>query len=115
MATLNSQQIIEDGVVPTMTTLDASNTFVNTGKEFILYKNTTASSKTMTITAQVTSIDSPIYGDITKSDAVKVVTAGQTILIGPFPPEAFNDTSGNVTFAVTAYVEGADEAAILYL
>ena len=52
---------------------------------------------------------------ITKSDAVKVVTAGQTILIGPFPPEAFNDTSGNVTFAVTTYVEGADEAAILYL
>ena len=37
MATLNSQQIIEDGVVPTMTTLDASNTFVNTGKEFIFY------------------------------------------------------------------------------
>tara|TARA_R100000655_G_scaffold102250_1_gene147963 strand:+ start:1055 stop:1399 length:345 start_codon:yes stop_codon:yes gene_type:complete len=114
MATLTSQRISEAGLVPTLTTLDSSNKFTNTGREFILYTNATAASKTLTVTAQVTSIDSPIYGDITKADSVKVVTAGQTVLIGPFPPDAYSDTNGEVTFAITTFVEG-EQAAILYL
>tara|TARA_R100000458_G_C8237081_1_gene217131 strand:- start:504 stop:851 length:348 start_codon:yes stop_codon:yes gene_type:complete len=115
MAAITSTQITEDGIIVSPTTLDASNTFVNTGKEFIYYNNSSGSSKTITVTAQVTTIDSSIYGEVTKTNVTKVVANGETALVGPFSTEAFNDSSGNCNFAITSYVEGEDAAAILYI
>ena len=116
MASLTSQQITESGIVPTTTSLGETNTFTNTGKEFIYYTNSSGDSKTITVTTQVTSIDSPIYGDTTKADATQVVADGETAYIGPFAVEAYNDTAQEVTFAITPYDGGSpDSAAILYL
>ena len=112
MASLISQQIIEGGIVPTTTTLDASNTFTNTGKQFIYYNNASGESKTITVTTQ----DSPLFGDTTKANATQVVANGEIAYIGPFPVEAYNDTDQLVTFAITAYDAAApDSAAILYI
>lgn len=115
MATISSQQITEAGLVPTLTTLTESDDFVNTGKEFIFYRNSSGESKTITVTAQVTSVNSPIFGTLTKSNASKVVTNGQTVMIGPFEPSAFNDSDQKCTFAITPFSEGTDSVAILYL
>tara|TARA_R110001583_G_scaffold8915_1_gene42096 strand:- start:15947 stop:16291 length:345 start_codon:yes stop_codon:yes gene_type:complete len=114
MATLNSQRIIEAGKIPALTTLDASNNFLNTGSQFIYYSNRSGGSQTITITAVVTSIKSPLYGDIVKNDAVIVVPNGSIGMIGPFPVEAYNDVDGLTAFAITPS-SGTDEAAILFL
>ena len=116
MASLISQQITEGGIIPTTTVLTASNTFTNTGKQFIYYKNSSGESKTITVTTQVTTIDSPLYGDTTKANATQIVANGEVAYIGPVPVEAFNDTDQLVTFAITTYDAGnPDYAAILYL
>ena len=115
MVTINSQQITEAGLVPTRTIVTSSDDFVNTGKEFIFYRNSSGESKTITVTAQVTSVNSPIFGTLTKSNASKVVTNGQTVMIGPFEPSAFNDSDQKCTFAITPFSEGTDSVAILYL
>ena len=116
MASLISQQITESGIIPTTTVLTASNTFTNTGRQFIYYKNASGESKTITVTTQVTSIDSPLFGDTTKANATQVVANGEIAYIGPFPVEAYNDTDQLVTFAITAYDAAApDSAAILYI
>ena len=102
--------------VPTTTTLDEANTFTNTGKQFIYFKNSSGVEKTITVTTQVTSIDSPLYGDTTKANATQVVANGEIAYIGPFPVEAYNDTDQLVSFAITPYDGGSpDSAAILYL
>tara|TARA_R100001510_G_C7541966_1_gene129164 strand:+ start:75 stop:422 length:348 start_codon:yes stop_codon:yes gene_type:complete len=115
MATINSQQITEAGLVPTRTIVTSSDDFVNTGKEFILYTNSSGVTKTVTITAQVTSVNSPIFGTLTKANATKAVSNGETVLIGPFEPSAFNDSDQKCTFAITPFVESTDSVAILYL
>lgn len=116
MATLTSTQITEEGIAVSGTTLDASNTFTNTGKEFIYYTNSSGVSKTITVTAQTTSVDDPIYGELTKANATLVVANGATALIGPFAVEAYNDTSQDTTFAITPYDAAArDTAQILYV
>lgn len=114
MALISSQRIVEAGIVPTMTNIEASNTFVNNGYQFLYYKNTSGVTKTITVTAQVTSIRSPLYGDITKGDAVKVVANGEDCMIGPFSVEAYNDDDGLATFAITPFNE-ADEVGLLFL
>ena len=116
MATIAAQKIIEEGLVPTLTTLSTeSNDFSNDGKSFIYYPNSSGSTKTITITTQRTSIDDPMYGDLTKANASKAVADGETVLIGPFPVAAYNDADGLVTFTITSYVEGEDAVAILYI
>ena len=114
MATLNSERITEAGLVPTKTSLDASNNFLNTGYQFIFFQNSSGVSKTITVTTQVTDIDSPLYGNITKTNSVKVVANGENCMIGPFTVDAYNDNDGLTTFAITPF-SATDEVAILYL
>lgn len=114
MATLISQRIIEAGKIPALTALDASNDFLNTGSQFIYFNNRSGVSKTITVTAEVTSIRSPLYGDIVKNDAVIVVPNGAAGMIGPFAIESYNDEDGLTAFAITPHAV-SDEAAILYL
>ena len=116
MATVVTQTISEDGIIPSLTTLDASNTFTNTGREFIFYTNESAGAKTITVTAVVSTLDLPTYGDVTKADATLSVAAGETAMIGPFPTLAYNAAESAVTFAITPYVaETRDSAAIMTL
>tara|TARA_R100000664_G_scaffold10314_1_gene17088 strand:+ start:2864 stop:3214 length:351 start_codon:yes stop_codon:yes gene_type:complete len=116
MATLTSTQITEDGIAVSGTTLDASNTFTNTGKEFIYFANDSGVTKTITVTAQTTSVDDPLYGELTKANATLAVANGATALIGPFAVEAYNDTNQETTFAITPYdAADRDSAQILYV
>lgn len=118
MAVISSTQILEAGIIVSTTTIEASNTFSNTGSQFIYFKNTSGVSKNINVTVQTTAIDSPLYGNLTKTTpTTKSVANGETCLMGPFPVEAYNDSSGNVTFGITPLPgEGSSDAvAILYL
>ena len=107
MAEITAQQISEAGLIPTFTAVaEAGDTFVGDGKSFIYFKNDSGEAKTITITAEVTSIDNVQYGDLTKSNATQVVANGQTAMIGPFPTASYNDGSNEVNFAITPFDEG---------
>lgn len=104
MAAVNSTQILEAGIILSETSLDASNTFANNGSQFIYFKNTSGATRNVNVIVQTTSVDSELFGNLTKSSPTsKSVTNGSTCLIGPFPVEAYNDTSGNVTFSITPH------------
>ncbi len=68
-----------------------SDTFANSGKQFLLITNGNALSTVVTVVTQAT-IDGLAITDLT----VTIPTA-TTKLIGPFPPSTYNDASGYVT------------------
>lgn len=116
MANLTNQQIIEDGIIVVDTILDATNTFTNSGREFILYKNISGVNKIIKIDTVLTTIDIPTFGDLTKSNASKQVLNGESVTIGPFPTAAYNGTDGIVSFQITPYdAETRDSASVLFI
>ena len=116
MAVVNSTQIVEAGIIVSTSQIGASNTFANNGSQFIYYSNTSGGTKNVNVSVQTTSVNSVLFGNLTKSTPTsKAVANGETCLIGPFPVEAYNDTDGNVTFSVTPYAaEPAESVAILF-
>ena len=102
MALINSQSIIEAGLTPTLTSLEAtSNTFTNGGNEFIMVQNESGGNATITITATTTSVDNEIYGDLAKENAIHIIANGKTAFIGTFPVSAYNGTDGICTFTLS--------------
>jgi len=113
MAALTVRSIVETGLtVPSYeTAASGGDTMTNTGKEFLLVKNTDGSaSREVTITARTSSVDHTTLGVLTKSNVVKSIAAGASALIGPFPTAAFNNTSGNIEIT---YSDSAADITIL--
>jgi hypothetical protein len=105
MALINSQSIIEAGITPTLTDLSAgalTNTFSNSGKEFIYIENGSGGSITLTVTTVVTSVENPIYGDLTKSNTVVTIADGANAMAGTFAVSSYNGTDSAVSFTVSA-------------
>lgn len=114
MATITAQKISEDGLAFAAGELvDLENKFSNSGKEFIYFKNGSGGSQTITITAETTSVESPVFGDLTKGNASLSVADASIGLIGPFAVAAFNDGDGNVTFTVEDISDS--EIGLLYI
>ena len=114
MALIASQEIIEEGLVVTMTSLEAtSNTFTNSGKEFIYIRNDALSSITLTVVVEVAEVEDSIYGLLTKSNSVSTVAAARSVMVGPFPVSSYNADESLVTFTVSSYSD--IDVAILYL
>lgn len=61
--------------------------FVNTGKEFVVIKNGDSSPMTLTIVTPAT-----IDGDLAIADRTATIGIGETRMIGPFQPGLYNDT-----------------------
>ena len=114
MALINSQSIIEGGLIPVKSTLaSTTNTFNNGGNEFILIENSSEANVVIQVIALTTSVESPLYGDLEKSNATLLIPAGNTATIGTFPVSAYNGNDGIVTFTLTA-ITGV-KIAILYI
>ena len=98
MAEVTIQQITETGGSVTYSAATSGDGDVadNGGSTFLHIKNGGGGSITATITAQTTSIDSSIYGDLTKANASIAVAAEGEAFIGPFKPSAFNDSNGQI-------------------
>jgi hypothetical protein len=104
MALINSQTIIEGGITPTLTDLTAgalTNTFSNSGKEFIYIENGGSAAITLTVTTIVTSVENPIYGDLTKSNAVVTILRNTSAMAGTFAVSSYNGTDSAVSFTVS--------------
>lgn len=75
----------------------SGNTAANSnGDVMFFFHNNGASSASVTITAQDTTVTVPGYGDLTKSDQVVSLSAGERYLAGPYPAAPWNNTSGQV-------------------
>jgi len=97
MAELTLQQITEaGGSVTYSAAAGGGDTADNGGSTFLNIKNAGEAAITVTITAQTTSVDSNIYGDLTKANASIVVEGVAEAFIGPFKPSAFNDGNGEI-------------------
>ena len=113
MALIASQQILETGKTATLSSASASDTFTNSGKEFLFVKNENGSSINVTVTVEVSSVDISSFGTLTKSNTVFAVANGAEAFLGTFPPGAYNGDNAIVTFACSA-TENV-KVAILYL
>lgn len=103
MATISEQTFDEAGTDLTLSSAaSGGDQFANQGQHLLIVKNGDASSKTVTITAQSTSFESSTYGNSVKQDQSLAVAAGSVGVMGPFPVQAFNDSSGNVQITYSA-------------
>ncbi len=75
------------GVAPTITDGDG---FVNNGNVFIQVVNGNAGAVIVTIDAYPTGNQTPKPDDLTVTDRTVSIPAGETRLIGPFPPSIYN-------------------------
>ena len=97
MAELTLQQITEaGGAVTYASEAEAGGTADNTGSTFLHIKNGSEGDITVTITAEVTTVENTIYGDLTKANASIAVEGSGEAFIGPFKPAAFNDTDSEI-------------------
>jgi len=97
MGVLAVQSITESGKVVTYSAAEGGGSVVeNDGSVFLHLKNGSGGELTVTITAQTTTVDSSLYGDLTKANATQAIAASGEAFIGPFPPSAYNNTSSQI-------------------
>ena len=114
MALLTAQKISESGLTATYTAAGGSGDLLdNSGLEFLHVKNGSESGIAVTVTAQVTSVESELYGPLTKSNVVGDIAAGAEEFIGPFATAAYNNSDGQI--AITYDSTTSVTIAALYL
>ena len=97
--TLTPQQISRTGVDLTDTgSLSTSNNyfFRNTGREFLHFKKTGAGACVVTIVTPKT-----VAGLAVADPTVSVPATTGDLMVGPFPPDTFNNPSGDVEFTLS--------------
>ena len=97
MATLSANKIIEDGLTSsTVACTTAGDEFVNSGIEFLKFRNADADTYTVSVTAQTTNVRHQNFGKLTKSNITKTIDQNETVYMGPFKQNAFNDANNKV-------------------
>lgn len=83
------------------TTADAtSNTFVSTGRELLLVRNTGAAPQTVTVTSVADNVNRT--GDITAYSLPIGSVTPQFAVLGPFPANGWKQTNGTVIVAASS-------------
>lgn len=104
MATLTVQQIDEDGLEASYDAASAGgDDFQNSpaGRIFLHVKNGDASSHTVTVAANESTIQIDGLGTVTKDDASVAIPAGEERFLGPFAYGAFGSSPAITYDAVT--------------
>lgn len=98
MAQLSVQTVVDAGLTPVLSAVSASDTFQDdgAGRTYVEVNNGGGGSINVTVPAQVVNANVPGVGNLTITDNVVAVPAGQRRLIGPFT-QAYRNSSGNVT------------------
>lgn len=109
MANLTVQDISRTGLNPTLSAATAGgDEFTQTNPNVFLYvKNDDASAKQVTVTAANTSKEVANWGELSASNSVTSVPAGEFRLIGPFPLGPFEKYPQISYDAVTSLTIGA--------
>lgn len=109
MAELTVQDIDRSGLDVSLTAAEAGgDTFTQAAPDVFLYvDNGDASSKQVTVTAENSSKEVPNWGELSASDAVVSIPAGEFRLIGPFPLGPYTGTPAITYDDVTSVTVGA--------
>lgn len=98
MAALTVQNVARTGLAPTYAAAaGGGDTFVNDGQTFVHVKNGGGSSVNVTVDSTA-----PATVGLAQSDVVVAVPASGERMIGPFPPNAFDDVNGSTAIAYSA-------------
>jgi hypothetical protein len=98
VTTITPTEIVRTGRVISLSAANADGSFVpNNGRVYLHVKNGDVSSKTVTVAAQLRPVSGLAIADVTVS-----VAASAEALIGPFPPEVFNDAAGRLVVSYSA-------------
>lgn len=113
MADLTIQDIVEAGLDASYAAADAAGDAVfNVGADVVIHvRNADVSAHTVTVTAQRSSKPVAGFGAMSKADLEVGVPPGEERFIGPFPTEAFNDSTARVRLTYDA-VTGVTVAAL---
>lgn len=106
MALFPTQEIGYAGNLPTLSAVNASDTFVPDDRTFLWVKNTNAATRDITIATPRTGVGGVSIGDVTVTIAA---TTGEE-MIGPFPAQHFADAStglATVTYTSATNVTAA--------
>lgn len=104
MATLTQQTAVFTGLNFTYDSASTADVFANDGKTVLVFLNGNASARTLTIAGNAFS--KPGFGDISAADAGETVTIpgsgtnGGRCVVGPFPQDRFNNSSGQVSYTL---------------
>lgn len=101
---LAQQQLADSGVAPTYTLSGASPllnvtdsfTVGNDGRVMLHFKKTGAGACTVTIVTPGT-----VRGKAIADATVNVPATTGDVMIGPFPPDLYNDANGNISFTLS--------------
>lgn len=105
MATLTVQEAVFTGLAFTYENASVADVVANDGKTFLVFLNGNASSRTLTLAGNAFS--KPGFGDVSAADAGEVVTIpgsgtnGGRQIVGPFPQDRFNNSSGQVSYTLS--------------
>jgi len=100
MTTFDVDQVVRGGIEPTFETAsEAGDAFLNDGKVWIHVKNGAAALDPITIITQQT-----IDGEAVDDKTVTISASTQQV-IGPFPPEIYNDGDGLVQLTYSKHEE----------
>jgi len=106
MAVLTIQEITRAGVGPTFAAAaGGGDSFPNDGRTMCEVKNAGGGAITLTVVTQIT-----VDGKAVADDAISVPATTGDRMVGPFPPEIYNDVNGrvNLTYSgVTSVTVGA--------
>jgi hypothetical protein len=116
MAAITVQTLNQAALNHTYGAIAASgDTILNDGNVFLLFKNSNASARTLTMSGNAT--DKPGFGTISAADMAETYTIpgsgtnGGECIVGPFPPARFNNSSGQLTPAIDV-ITGLTVAAV---
>jgi hypothetical protein len=102
MATLTPQTAVFGGLAFTYNNASVADVAANNGKMFLVFLNANASARTLTITAN--DADKPGFGTIATPDTVVTLpgsgTNGGRQIVGPFPTDRFNNSSGQISYTL---------------
>jgi len=98
MATLIAQQIIQAGLKPTtVIPTVGGDKLANTGIQFFHVINSGIVAMTASVIPIVTTVIDPLFGALTKENAILSLEASEEGYLGPFEVGAFNDVNGDIT------------------
>jgi hypothetical protein len=104
MALLTTQEIGYAGTLPTLSAVNASDTFVPDDRTFLWVKNTNGATRDITVTSTQTGVGGLAVADV-------IVTIGATTgeeMIGPFPYDKFASSGvATVTYSAATGVTAA--------
>lgn len=107
MATLTVQSVSDSGLDATYSNAaSGGDTFANNNvracRVFLHVKNGDGTSKTVTVTPEITSTTVPGFGSVTKANTEVAIPASEDRFIGPFPLTAFGEAPAITYSAVTS-------------